>query len=60
MNKKSSLIIEVVWIAIGAICLYISVKEIFNGNTRQSGAFFAMSAVSFLLAWFRDHQRKKS
>jgi hypothetical protein len=59
MNKKSSLIIEVVWVAIGAACLYISVKEILNGDIRQAGTFLVMSVVSFLLAWFRDHQRKK-
>jgi len=60
MQNKSSLIVELVWIAIGLLTFYLSVKEFFNSNNRQGWMFLGMATVSFLLAWFRDKQRKKS
>lgn len=60
MKTKFSLVIEIVWIIIGLASFYLSIKEFINNNNRQAGIFLIMAAVSFLLAWFRDKQRKKS
>ena len=60
MKTKFSLVIEIVWIIIGLASFYLSIKEFINNNNRQAGIFLIMAVVSFLLAWFRDKQRKKS
>jgi len=60
MKNKPSLILEIVWIIIGLVSFYLSVKEFININNRQASIFLMMAAVSFLLAWFRDRQRKKT
>lgn len=60
MQNKSSIVIELVWIAIGLLSFYLSVKEFLNLNNSQGWMFLGMAVVYFLLAWFRDKQRKKS
>ncbi len=59
MNKKSLLLIEIIWIILGLVCLGIAIREITTNGMRQAWLFIVMSAVAFTLAWVRDSQRKK-
>jgi hypothetical protein len=59
MNKKSLLLIEIVWVILGIACLAIAVREIIINGLGKAWLFLVMSAVAFILAWMRDSQRKK-
>jgi len=59
MNKKSLLLIEIVWIILGLVCLGIAIREITTNGFRQAWLFIVMSAAAFVLARIRDSQRKK-
>jgi hypothetical protein len=59
MNKKSLLLIEIVWIILGLVCLGIAIREIATNGFRQAWLFIVMSAAAFVLARIRDSQRKK-
>ena len=59
MNKKSLLLIEIIWIILGIACLAIAVREIAINGFGKAWLFLVMSAVAFILAWMRDSQRKK-
>jgi hypothetical protein len=60
MNKKSLLVLEIVWIAVGIICILAGIKfAILTGGSRVF-IFFLMALVSFAFAWVRHRHRKKS
>ncbi|MCA1740875.1 MAG: hypothetical protein LC630_00070 [Bacteroidales bacterium] len=59
MNKKSLLLIEIIWVILGIICLGIAIREI-SANGFKSGLLYLVMAIgAFVLAWVRDSQRKK-
>jgi hypothetical protein len=59
MNKKSLLLIEIIWILLGLMCLGIAVRETLASGLGRAWLFFVMAAAAFVLAWLRDSQRKK-
>lgn len=59
MNKKSLLLIEIIWILLGLMCLGIAVRETLTSGLGRAWLFFVMAAAAFVLAWLRDSQRKK-
>jgi hypothetical protein len=60
MNKKSLLVLEIVWITVGVICIAAGIRfEITTGGSRVF-IFIIMAIVSFAFAWMRHRQRKKS
>lgn len=59
MNKKSLLLIEIIWIVLGLICLGIAIREISVNGFKSGLLYLVMSAGAFALAWVRDSQRKK-
>jgi hypothetical protein len=59
MNKKSLLLIEIIWIILGLICLGIAVREISANGFTAGLLYLVMAAGAFALAWMRDSQRKK-
>lgn len=59
MNKKSLLLIEIIWILLGLMCLGIAIRETVNNGLGRAWLFFVMSAAALVLAWIRDAQRKK-
>jgi hypothetical protein len=58
MNKRYAIIVEILWIIIGLISLFISIKEFLNKG-KQAWIFLIMALFSFLLVWIRERQRKK-
>jgi len=59
MNKKSLLLIEIIWIILGLICLGIAIREITANGLTGGLLYLVMAAGAFALAWVRDSQRKK-
>jgi uncharacterized membrane protein HdeD (DUF308 family) len=59
MNKKSLLILEIVWITVGTISLVAGIHYAFKTGGSRVFMFLLMAAVSFLFAGVRHWQRKK-
>lgn len=59
MNKKSLLLIEIVWVILGLVCLGIAIREISANGIKSGLLYLVMAAGAFVLAWIRDSQRKK-
>jgi hypothetical protein len=60
MNKKSLLILEIIWIGVGIVCLAAGTRyAVLTGGSRIF-IFFLMAVVSFAFAFIRHRQRKKS
>lgn len=59
MNKKSLLLIEIIWVILGIICLGIAIREISVNGVKSGLLYLFMAAGAFVLAWVRDSQRKK-
>lgn len=58
MNRKSLLLIEIIWIILGLMCLGIAVRETVNAGIGRAWLFYVMAVAAFVLAWIRDSQRK--
>lgn len=59
MNKKSLLLIEIVWIVLGTICMGIAIREISTNGFTSGLLYLVMAVGAYALAWVRDSQRKK-
>jgi hypothetical protein len=60
MNKKTLLILEIVWIAVGVFCIAAGIRyAIISGGSRVF-IFLLMALISFGFALMRHRQRKKS
>jgi hypothetical protein len=60
MNKKSLLILEIVWIIVGFLCIAAGISFAFKTGGSRVFVFILMALVSFVFAWARHHQRKKN
>lgn len=59
MNKKSLLILQIAWIAIGLMCLFAAVHNKVYSTGERTLLFSLMGLASFVMAYFRHIQRKK-
>ncbi|MBA4322500.1 MAG: hypothetical protein C0408_06750 [Odoribacter sp.] len=59
MNKKSLLVLEIVWIAVGIICITAGIRFAVTDGGSRVLIFIIMALVSFAFAWLRHRQRKK-
>jgi hypothetical protein len=61
MNKKYLLILEIIWIITGILCIGAGVRfALSNQGSFKILIFILMAAISFLFAWLRHRERKKS
>jgi hypothetical protein len=60
MRNSSLLIMEILWIATGVLCLGAGIRIAVTAGGNKVFIFAFMSLVSFLFAWLRHKQRKKS
>lgn len=60
MNKKTLLILEIVWIAVGIACLAAGIQYAIKTGGPRVFIFPVMALVSFAFAWVRHKQRKKN
>jgi hypothetical protein len=59
MRNNSQIILEIIWIALGVVCITAAIRSaITNGGSKVS-LFALMAFVCFIFAWVRDRQRKK-
>jgi uncharacterized membrane protein len=60
MNKKVLLLLEIVWIAVGVLCIAAGTRYAVNNSGSKVYIFFLMAIVSFIFAFIRHRQRKKN
>jgi uncharacterized RDD family membrane protein YckC len=60
MRNSSILIVEIIWWATGIISIAASIRFAINDGGIKILIFILMAIVSFLFAWMRHQQRKKS
>jgi|WetSurMetagenome_2_1015567.scaffolds.fasta_scaffold01342_11 hypothetical protein len=60
-TSRTNRILEIIWIITGMLCLAAGLRYfILNGYSNRLLLFLLMAVISFLYAWFRHSQRKKS
>jgi len=60
MRNSSLLGIEIIWIVTGIVCVIAAIRAGFTGGGNKIIIFAIMALISFIFAWLRDKQRKKS
>jgi hypothetical protein len=60
MNKKSSLILEIIWLTTGILCIAAGTKMALGNGGSKVLVLFSMALISFLFGWQHHRQRKKN
>jgi len=61
MKNRTLLILEIVWFITGILCVAAGIRfAIINGYSGKILIIAFMAIISFLFAWMRHRQRKKS
>jgi hypothetical protein len=60
MRNSTLLILEIIWLATGLISIVAGIRFLMNDGGIKTLIFIAMALISFLFAWLRHQQRKKS
>jgi len=60
MRNSSLLVLEIVWIATGILCIGAGIRFAFITGGNKVFIFALMALISFIFAWLRHNQRKKS
>jgi len=59
MNKKTLIILEVIWIVIGIFCIAAAIHNKITTGGERFLILLGMGILSFIMAYIRDRQRKK-
>jgi len=60
MNKRTLIILEVIWIVIGIFCIAAAIHNKITTGGERFLILLGMGILSFLMAYIRDRQRKKN
>jgi hypothetical protein len=60
MRNSSILILEIIWVITGILSIAISIRIATTTGGYRVWFFALMALISFLFAWIRHKQRKKS
>ena len=60
MRNSSLLVLEIIWSITGVFSLIISIRILLTTGDSKFLIFALMALVSFLFAWLRHKERKKS
>jgi len=60
MRNSSLLVLEIIWIATGVFSAGAGIKFAITTGGSQVFIFALMALISFVFAWLRHKQRKKS
>jgi len=60
MSKKHLLVLEIVWITTGILSLLAGIRYLILEGGNRIIVFIILALVSFLFAWIRHKERKKS
>jgi hypothetical protein len=53
-------VLEIIWISTGVLSLAAGIKFVLTGGGNKIFIFALMALISFVFAWLRHKQRKKS
>jgi hypothetical protein len=59
MKSNFILVLEIVWIAVGIVCIAAATRSAIHNGGYQFLLFLVMAVISFGFAWMRHTQRKK-
>jgi hypothetical protein len=59
MNKRTLIILEVIWIVIGIFCIAAAIHNKITTGGERFLILLGMGILSFIMAYIRDRQRKK-
>ncbi len=54
------MVLEIVWITVGILCVAAGIRYLIKTGGSKVYIFFIMALVSFVFAYIRHNQRKKS
>ncbi|MBK7131711.1 MAG: hypothetical protein IPH69_02500 [Bacteroidales bacterium] len=60
MRNSSLLVLEIIWIITGVLSIAIAIRIAVTTGGNRIWFFLLMAVISFLFAWLRHKQRKKS
>jgi hypothetical protein len=60
MRNSSLLILEIIWIVTGILSIAAGIKFAVTSGGSKTIIFALMALISFVFAWLRHKQRKKS
>jgi hypothetical protein len=60
MSKKHLLILEIIWASTGILCIAAGIRYAITTGGSRIFIFILMALISFLFAWLRHRERKKS
>jgi hypothetical protein len=60
MRNSSFLVLEIIWIVTGVLCIGAGIRFALTTGGNKIFIFAFMSLISFVFAWLRHKQRKKS
>jgi hypothetical protein len=60
MRNSSLLVLEIIWIATGVLCIAAGIRFAMTSGGSKIFIFALMALISFVFAWLRHKQRKKS
>jgi hypothetical protein len=60
MNKKFLLALEIIWITTGTLAILTGIRYAVKTGGNKTFVFAALALISFLFAWLRHRERKKS
>ena len=60
MRNSSLLAMEIIWIATGVLSVAAAIKFAIGSEGDRTIIFALMGVISFIFAWLRHKQRKKS
>jgi hypothetical protein len=60
MRNSSLLVLEIIWIATGVLCIGAGIRLALTTGGNKIFIFALMALISFVFAWLRHKQRKKS
>ncbi len=59
MKNSSLLIMEIIWIAVGVLCIAAGTRFAITNGFSKVPIFALMTLVCFVFAWIRHRQRKR-
>jgi hypothetical protein len=60
MRNRSLFILEIIWITTGVSCIAAGIRFAITTGGSKIYIFALMALISFVFAWLRHKQRKKS
>lgn len=60
MNKRTLIILEILWIVIGVLCVAASIHNKITSGGERFLILLGMGILAFIMAFVRDRQRRKN